>query len=248
MYRVMIVDDDIPFLKSLQQYDWESLDCRCVYAATNGLEALEKCAKLMPHIVISDINMPSMDGIELTRALREKHPQIKVILLTVHEEFKYAQQAVGLGACDYLIKDTAYRQRLPQIIFRAKEAFDSQWENRPAFFHSGGRLLVMDDGPDAVQEELEIFLSTYHGTLITLTYSGEWPDRRKVTRWLDGSVSASIGWLFCGERCLELIVPAGENIHAVWEQLTAYDNPEWAASVKAAYTHNVITAKQYCER
>lgn len=247
MYRVLIVDDDVPFLKSLQQFGWEGLGCRCVYAATNGLDALEKCAQLMPHIVITDINMPMMDGIELTRVLRERYPQIMVILLTVHQEFKYAQQAVGLGACDYLIKDTGYRQRLPQVIERAKKAFDSQWENRSAVVQSGGRLLNMDAGPDAICEELETFLESYHGTLLTITAEGRWPERRRIMRWLDRSAPAKAGWIFSGEHCLELMIPAEENVLVVWGQLSVSNDLEWNSPVRAAYSLNISTATQYRE-
>lgn len=77
MYRVMIVDDDVPFARSIESFDWEKYGCRWVYTAGNGQDALEKCAQLMPHIVVTDINMPIMDGIELTRVLRERFPEIK---------------------------------------------------------------------------------------------------------------------------------------------------------------------------
>ena len=95
MYRVMIVDDDKPFCDSLQAFNWSAYDCTCVYAAYNGEEALLKCTEMKPHIVITDVNMPVMEGISLLRKLHERCPEICVILLTVHKDFECAYEAVN---------------------------------------------------------------------------------------------------------------------------------------------------------
>jgi two-component system response regulator YesN len=72
--------------------------------ASNGEEALEIAESTRPDLVISDIKMPKMNGIELAEKLLEKYPEVKIIFLTAYSEFEYARQAVRLGVSDYLLK------------------------------------------------------------------------------------------------------------------------------------------------
>ena len=85
MYRVLIVDDEIPFLESLANFNWEKYECECIGKATNGEEALNKCMEILPHIVITDINMPLLDGLSFLSKLHEIFREIEVILLTVDQ-------------------------------------------------------------------------------------------------------------------------------------------------------------------
>ena len=75
-----------------------------VYSAANGCEAMEKIETHKPHVVISDIVMPGMSGIELMQCCHQQHPEIEFILLSGHKEFSYAQQAVQCRAANYLLK------------------------------------------------------------------------------------------------------------------------------------------------
>ena len=72
--------------------------------ASNGEEALELADIVRPDLVISDIRMPKMDGIELAEQLRDKYPNTKVIFLTAYNEFEYARKAIRLGVSDYILK------------------------------------------------------------------------------------------------------------------------------------------------
>ncbi len=126
MYRVLIVDDEKPLLDSLRRFEWEKHNCRCVGAADNGETALLLCRRLMPHIVITDINMPVMNGLTLLHHLQRELPNIRVILLTVYRDFAYAQEALRYGAVDYLVKDMNLRQRLPEALTRACAVFENR--------------------------------------------------------------------------------------------------------------------------
>ena len=104
MYRVLIVDDELPLLERMHTFDWAAQDCLCVGEASSAEEALRFCRLWTPHIVVTDINMPVMDGLTLLARLREAFPSMQVILLTVYQEFSYVQNALRNGAVDYLNK------------------------------------------------------------------------------------------------------------------------------------------------
>ena len=106
MKTVMIVDDELPSRQLLMMAcDWKALGYRILCEARNGKEALELYEKHKPDLVITDIQMPVMDGLELIKAIRSKNSQQKIIILSCHEDFSYAKQALKLGVLDYLIKD-----------------------------------------------------------------------------------------------------------------------------------------------
>ncbi|WP_128100550.1 response regulator [Paenibacillus sp. DCT19] len=105
MYRVLLVDDEEDVREGLVvEVDWEALDLRIVGLAENGREALEMAERVEPDIVVTDISMPFMDGLELARRLRERNPLVKVVILTGYDEFDYARQAVSISVDEYLLK------------------------------------------------------------------------------------------------------------------------------------------------
>ena len=101
----MIVDDEKYVRMGIKNdTDWSLIGCEVVAEASNGEMAMEMAGEYRPDLVISDIKMPKMDGIELAGKLLEKYPDIKVIFLTAYNEFEYARQAIRLGVSDYLLK------------------------------------------------------------------------------------------------------------------------------------------------
>jgi len=82
MLRVLIADDEVPFVETLMGLEWEQWGCRCVGAAYNGAEALQKCRVLMPHIVVTDIHMPVMDGIKLFEAMQQD-PELREVPVVI---------------------------------------------------------------------------------------------------------------------------------------------------------------------
>lgn len=105
MLKVLIVDDETLVRKGIiMEVDWKALDCTVVGEAANGLEGLEIASRLSPDLIISDIRMPKMDGIEMIRKLREEGSNVAVIFLTAYSDFTYAQNAIKLFAADYLLK------------------------------------------------------------------------------------------------------------------------------------------------
>lgn len=105
MINVVLVDDEKWSLYGLMHLiNWEEYGCRIAATAMDGNSALEICRKLHPDLLITDICMPDMDGLELARKLQNEQEGIGIVFITGHEEIKYAQSAVRLGVFDYLLK------------------------------------------------------------------------------------------------------------------------------------------------
>lgn len=105
MTRVLIVDDEKYVRMGIKsETDWSLIGCEVVGEAANGIEGLEAAETLRPDLVISDIRMPKMDGIEMAEKIIERCPGTKVIFLTAYNEFEYARQAIRIGVSDYLLK------------------------------------------------------------------------------------------------------------------------------------------------
>lgn len=104
MLKIIIVEDEDIIRKGLVfTIDWLSMDCIIVAEASDGQEGLEKIIEFQPDVVITDIKMPKLDGIEMIRQAR-CHAKFKSIILTSYTEFDYAKKAIELKAYDYLVK------------------------------------------------------------------------------------------------------------------------------------------------
>lgn len=105
MYKVLLVDDERTILDGISSIvNWENQGVILSGTANNGVEALDFIKKHQPDIVISDIMMPGLDGIQLLQKTFKIYPLIKFILLSGYSEFEYAQQAMGYGVKHYLLK------------------------------------------------------------------------------------------------------------------------------------------------
>lgn len=121
MYNVMIVDDEVVIRKGLICFiDWKALDCEVTCEAGDGIEAIERLAANEIDIVVTDIRMAGMDGIELSKFVHENFPHIKVIILTAFADFTYAQSAIKYQAVDFVVK-TNPSEKIPDAINKAKQ-------------------------------------------------------------------------------------------------------------------------------
>ena len=118
--KVIIVDDELPIRESLKMFPWEKYGYYLVGEAKNGFEALELCINVMPDIVLTDIVMPNMNGLDFIRNLKTINPLAQIILITMYDEFEYAVEALRLGAKEYLLKGVYTEQDLVDALNRAK--------------------------------------------------------------------------------------------------------------------------------
>lgn len=126
MYRVLLADDEEIIREGVQRaVPWETLGLQLAAVAQDGAQALLLAKQYAPDIVITDIRMPCMDGLELIRALREQCPDCKILILTGHGEFAYARTALQLGVSDYLLKPVELPP-LCGVLTRLRQELDAQ--------------------------------------------------------------------------------------------------------------------------
>src|SRR5689334_3995407 len=113
--RVLIADDHTMVRESLVSVLQAAGDMQVVAQAADGVEAVEKALQTRPDVVIADLSMPRLNGLEVVRRLREALPQTKVLVLTMHGEDEYVLQAVRAGASGYLVKDSAASELLSAL-------------------------------------------------------------------------------------------------------------------------------------
>lgn len=105
MYKLTVVDDEDIIRDGIANVvPWDGCGIVIAGEAANGIEALEKVEEIMPDIVITDINMDCMDGLEFAGKLKQRYPHIKVIILSGYDEFEYAKRALRLKVFSYLLK------------------------------------------------------------------------------------------------------------------------------------------------
>lgn len=112
--KILIVDDHAILRQGLRSLlEEESMEV--VGEAADGKEGVELAARLQPDLVIMDLDMPGLDGMEALRLVQENHPGIKVVILSMHGSKAYVRQALGAGASGYILKDGAFDELLLAI-------------------------------------------------------------------------------------------------------------------------------------
>jgi DNA-binding NarL/FixJ family response regulator len=103
----VLADDHVLIREGIKRVLEEKKDLKVVGEANDGLEVLALLDKLPSHMVIVDISMPNLGGIEATRRIKRLHPGVKVLILTMHKSQEYLQHAIAAGADGYLLKEDA---------------------------------------------------------------------------------------------------------------------------------------------
>ena len=126
LYRVLLVDDEEEIRTGIsRKIDWAALGFTLVGEAGNGEEALELSEQLQPDVVLTDIKMPFMDGLELCRRLKQSLPAAKLVVFSGFDDFEYARQAVGMGVFEYILKPINAPE-LTSVLTKLKEQLDQQ--------------------------------------------------------------------------------------------------------------------------
>jgi DNA-binding NarL/FixJ family response regulator len=104
MTRIAIVEDNKVIRESLMEFVQADPECQCVGACESGEDALKTIPKLQPDIVLMDIQLPNISGIECTARLKQQMPSLQIIMVTVYEDTERIFRALRAGACGYLLK------------------------------------------------------------------------------------------------------------------------------------------------
>lgn len=125
MFTTIIVDDDFLVRSYLKQLEaWEKAGFEIVADVRDGEEALKVVEELQPDVVVTDISMPLMDGIELIRHLREGVQNPYIIVLSCHDDFEYVKEAMRLGANEYVLKNTLNEETLYEMLQKATQQME----------------------------------------------------------------------------------------------------------------------------
>ena len=193
MYKVFYVDDEASMRAGIREsIEWSDSGFTLAGEAPDGEMALSLMQEIMPDILITDVRMPFMDGIELSRQVKKMMPWVKIIILSGHDEFEYAKQAITIGVEDYLLKPVTsakLMETLSEIATRIDNERRSNVEKLIASMQDitvGGKmpltkidkLPVIDklryatktDAPKFVEDYLESFDSTARTSFIFLYY------------------------------------------------------------------------------
>jgi DNA-binding NarL/FixJ family response regulator len=112
---IVLADDHFFFRRDLKKMLERRKDLRVVGEAADGLELVELMKKESPHLVILDISMPNLNGLEAARHIASNYPGVKVLFLTMHKNFQYMQEAISAGARGYVLKENIDAELYPAI-------------------------------------------------------------------------------------------------------------------------------------
>lgn len=130
MYRILLVDDEILVRDAIREnIDWAGIDCEMVGNCQNGQEAAEFVKQHPVDIVLTDICMPYMDGMELSHFLHDNYPDIVIVIFSGFGEFEYAKKAIQYNVSEYLLKPITAME-LTAVINRMKEKVDQRQKEK----------------------------------------------------------------------------------------------------------------------
>ncbi len=125
MYKLLIVDDEYEIRNGLYNFSWKEIGFVAVGQAENGKEALEFIQHNNVDVVLCDVRMPVMDGLEFARIIMEKSIHVKIIFLSGFRDFEYVRCGMQYGGKDYLLKPTKFR-RIIEVFTRIKKQLDDE--------------------------------------------------------------------------------------------------------------------------
>lgn len=147
MLDIIVVEDEAP-IRDWIAYTISNIsdEFNVLASASNGKEAYELALNLKPKVIISDIKMPIMGGIELTKKIKEVFPDIYVILLTNYAEFSYAKEAISCGVYEYLVKSDIRPKELKEILDKVNESVKELEKNKVSRLQKESNLIESKDG------------------------------------------------------------------------------------------------------
>ena len=128
LYKVILVDDEEEVREAIRKrINWEEIGYTVVAEADNGEDALLKAEQYNPDVVLTDIQMPFMDGLTFCRKLKEIMPDVRIIIFSGYDEFEYAQEAIRQNVFDYLLKPVS-EEKLRSILAKISNKLKEKYE------------------------------------------------------------------------------------------------------------------------
>ncbi|MEF2967126.1 response regulator [Paenibacillus sp. M1] len=122
MYKVLLADDELLDLEGMKRFiPWERLGMEVVEAVSNGFAACEVLNRQAVDILVTDVNMPNMSGLELARIAIDKKPNVRIIFVSGYQDFHYVKEALSLKACSYVLKPMDDEELISSLLAAAEE-------------------------------------------------------------------------------------------------------------------------------
>ena len=237
MYRVLLVDDERIILDGLSRaVPWASMGCTVAGTASNGEEGLRLVRALRPDILLTDIRMPNMDGLSMVAALRSEFPRLQIAVLTAFRDFEYAQTALNLGVCRFLLKPSKLDE-----LYEAIRAMTARLDALPPLPEREGR----DEDPAAagnpagnyiVQKALDYMRShcAEHLSLADVAdhvYVSQWHLSKLINKHVGQSFFDLLGRMRV-ERAKVLLGDPALRVHEIAERVGYGDVAHFSKSFK----------------
>lgn len=171
--KILIIDDEYLMRQGLKHMiDWEAEGFTVVGDVSNGQEGLLLIEEKHPHIVLCDIVMPIMDGIDFTAVVHQKYPEIQIIMLSGYDKFDYVRNTMRNGAYDYILKPTLNPEELLHVLNKAAKNIPGLRMEKSRGFqydkHMERYLLGYDENLDMVEFQKYFTESTYLMALVQI--------------------------------------------------------------------------------
>lgn len=160
--RILLVDDHQILREGIRR-GFESAGHEIVGEAANGAEGVERALETRPEIVLMDLSMPVMDGVDATREIRGKLPETQVVVLTMHDDVARTRQALDAGANGYLSKGSSFSDVLATVEAVAAGETGLSPELAVSMLRAAAEAAPADDGPLLSDRQVEILQSIADG-------------------------------------------------------------------------------------
>ena len=140
MYRLLLLDDEEIVTRSIQKvFQLQEFGFEVAGAFSNPVKALEQVGQLKPDLIITDVKMPQMDGLEFSSRVKEILPDVEIVILSGYGDFSYAQTAVKLGVSDYLLKPIK-KDDFKNMLVRMRQKIEEK-QSRQNYYNSLRKVL-----------------------------------------------------------------------------------------------------------
>lgn len=235
MYKVVLVDDEHIIVEGLRRVlPWEKLGCMVAGTAADGISGLALIREKKPDILLTDIRMPNMDGLTMLAAVKSEFPRMQITVLTAFRDFDYAQRAMHLGACRYLLKPSKMDELNEAVSEMIRRLNAMPADNTPELSeteNSGSEAasFVVRAALNYMQEHCTEKLSL--GDVADHVYVSQWHLSKLINRHAGQSFLDLLSSMRI-ERAKALLADPSMRVHTVAEQTGFADVAHFSKSFK----------------